>query len=67
MKEERLSLRLREAAKMLGVSERWLWQQARDGHIPCVRIGRGRKLLTLFPFDELRRWLADESRRAGGQ
>jgi excisionase family DNA binding protein len=38
-----LSLRLRPAAKVLGISERFLWQLTRDGHIPCVRVGSGKR------------------------
>ncbi len=35
-----LLLRPPEAARVLAISERTLWQLTRDGVIPCVRIGR---------------------------
>lgn len=28
------------AARLLCISERKLWQLQRDGHLPCVRVGR---------------------------
>jgi len=34
-----LSLRPREAARALGVSERWLWEQTKAGEIPFVNAG----------------------------
>ena len=35
-----IAIRVREAAKMLGISERTLWQWAKDGLIPHRRVGR---------------------------
>jgi excisionase family DNA binding protein len=58
-----LSLRPREAAKALGVSERLLWQWTHHGDIPHVRIGR----TILYPVDSLRDWLtrqADVAKRS---
>ncbi len=51
---ERLAVNAREAAKMLGVSERTLWKRAREGVIPTKRIG-GR---VLFPIDALRQLMS---------
>ncbi len=36
---ERL-LTYREAGKLLGVTDRTVWQLVRDGHLPAVRFGR---------------------------
>jgi excisionase family DNA binding protein len=30
----------RDAAKYLGLSERTLWAMAKDGRVPCVKIGK---------------------------
>ena len=57
-----LALRPREAAKVLGISERLLWQLTHDGHVPCVRIGTGKRRAVLYPVTELQAWL---TRQAG--
>ncbi len=56
-----LALRPREAAKVLGISERLLWQLTHDGHIPCVRIGTGKRRAVLYPVTELQAWLTREA------
>ena len=54
---EVLSVRPREAARMIGVHKRTLANlTAPRGTIPCVRINRR---LTLYAVDDLRAWLAD--------
>ena len=50
----RLSLRAREAAKAIGISERTLWSLTAANEIPHVRVGRA----VLYPVDGLRDWLA---------
>ena len=52
-----LALRPREAAKALGISPRLLWQLTHDGHIPCVRVGTGKRRTVLYPVAELQAWL----------
>lgn len=55
---EPLSLRPRDAAKALGLSERTLWGQTSPrGPIPCLRIGRGKRQMVLYPIAELQTWL----------
>jgi excisionase family DNA binding protein len=63
-----LALRPREAARALGVSARTLWTWTRDGHVPHVRVGNGKRKTTLYPVAELRDWLARNaaSRPEGG-
>lgn len=53
-----LALRPREAAKALGISPRLLWQLTKDGQIPCVRVGSGKRRTVLYPLAELQAWLA---------
>ncbi len=63
-----LALRPREAAKALGISPRLLWQLTHDGHIPCVRVGSGKRRTVLYPTADLQAWLsrqADNSKGAG--
>jgi len=55
-------LRYREAAKALGVSQRTLWLWTKAGLIPHVRVGLGRRKTILYPLDELKAWLASQSR-----
>jgi excisionase family DNA binding protein len=57
---EKLSLRPREAAKALGISQRTLWSWTHKNEIPYIRMGKA----ILYPTDLLRRWL---DARANGQ
>jgi len=52
-----LAMRMREAAKALGISERLLWEWTDRGQIPHVRIGKA----ILYPVDVLRRWLDERA------
>lgn len=60
-KHEPLAYRPREAAKVLGISERTLWQLTHDGKIPCVRLGTGKRRAVLYPVAELQAWLTREA------
>jgi len=64
--ESPLALRPREAAKALGISPRLLWQLTHDGHIPCVRIGTGKRRTVLYPTAELLAWLSRQVEAAEG-
>ena len=61
-----LALRPREAAKALGISARLLWQLTKDGHIPCVRIGSGKRKTVLYPIDALQAFLTGRTAPAKG-
>jgi excisionase family DNA binding protein len=61
-----LALRPREAAKALGISARHLWQLTKDGLIPCVRVGSGKRKTVLYPVAQLQAWLSRESNTAKG-
>jgi excisionase family DNA binding protein len=52
-----MSLRPRNAAKALGISERALWEYTKQGLIPHVRVGR----TVLYPLGVLRSWLKRET------
>jgi len=56
-----LALRPREAAKALSISERCLWQLTKDGKIPCVRIGDGKRKSVLYPTAVLQDWLTQQA------
>ena len=56
-----MAYRPREAAKVLGISERLLWQLTHDGHVPCVRVGTGKRRAVLYPVTELQAWLNREA------
>ncbi len=64
---ERLAYRLKETARILGLSTRTVWQLAHDGQIPCVRVGTGRRKALLFPAEALKAWLLERAKedRAG--
>lgn len=55
-----LTLRPREAARALGISERKLWGLTKDGKIPFVRFGKAVR----YPRHLLLRWLEEQSRAA---
>jgi len=61
-----LALRPREAAKALGISPRLLWQLTHDGHIPCVRVGNGKRRTVLYPTAELQAWLTQQAQMGTG-
>jgi len=61
-----LALRPREAAKALGISARHLWQLTKDGRIPCVRVGGGKRKTVLYPVADLQAWLSRESNKSKG-
>ncbi|MCA9055773.1 MAG: helix-turn-helix domain-containing protein [Planctomycetaceae bacterium] len=48
-----------EAAEVLNVSARTLWQLRSDGRIPCVRIGRAVR----YDVDDLRLFIEEAKRR----
>lgn len=58
-----LSMRPREAAKALGISERLLWEWTDRGIVPCVRMGKA----ILYPVDVLRDWLKNQTQLASAK
>jgi excisionase family DNA binding protein len=61
-----LALRSPKAAKALGISTRRLWQLTHDGHIPCVRVGSGKRRTVLYPVADLQAWLTRQATMAEG-
>lgn len=61
-----LALRPRDAAKALSISPRHLWQLTKDGVIPCVRLGTGKRKTILYPVADLQHWLAQQALSAKG-
>ncbi len=57
---ERLTLSRKEAAVLLGISEKLLWTKTKASRIPHIRIG-GR---VLYPRENLERWLEDQASRS---
>ena len=55
-----LSLRAKEAAKALGISERTLWELTGKGIVPHIRLGK----VLLYPVDSLRAWLQEQSQQS---
>jgi len=56
-----LAMRLREAAKAIGVSERTLWEWTDRGVVPHLRLGK----VILYPVGSLKEWLKREAQTAG--
>ncbi len=54
-----LALRPREASAALGVCLRTLHQWTKEGRIPHVRMGGGKKAVILYPVTLLEQWLRD--------
>ncbi len=61
-----LVLRPREAAKALQISPRLLWQLTKSGHIPCVRVGTGKRQSILYPVAVLTDWLNKQAAQTQG-
>jgi excisionase family DNA binding protein len=59
-----LALRPRDAAKALGISPRLLWQLTKDGRVPCVRVGSGKRKTVLYPLADLKAWLSQQAEAA---
>lgn len=55
-----LALKPRDAAKVIGISERKLWEITADrtSGIPFIKMGTR----TLYPVKELREWLGEKCR-----
>jgi hypothetical protein len=63
-----LALRPRDAAKVLGISQRLLWDlTAPRGPIPVVRVGSGKRRACLYEVDALKVWLKQNAEAAGGE
>lgn len=59
---EKLSLRPREAAQAIGISERTLWSLSTPrGPIPCVRIGNGKRRAVLYSIAGIQAWLSQQA------
>lgn len=64
MNHEPICVRPREAAKLLGISQRLLWELTQPrGPIPCVKLGKSRRAPVLYAVEELRRWARQQSRQ----
>ena len=61
-----LAMRPRDAARMLGISPRTLWEWTRTGIVPCVRIGTGKRQTVLYPLADLQAWLSEKANAAKG-
>lgn len=55
--EAKLAVSAREAAAMLGISERLLWTWTRSGKVPHLRLG----VRVLYPVDLLRAWINEQA------
>jgi len=53
-----LLLKACDAAVLLAISERKLWQMTNAGKIPCIRMGRAVR----YSPDDLKEWIADQTR-----
>lgn len=59
--QPKLAVSAREAAAMLGISERLLWTWTRSGKVPHLRLG----VRVLYPVDLLRIWLNEQASSSG--
>jgi predicted DNA-binding transcriptional regulator AlpA len=60
-----IAVRLKTAAKLIGVSERTLWGLVQRGEVPVRVIQHGSRRTYLFSVLELTRWAAGD-RASGG-
>jgi excisionase family DNA binding protein len=54
---KKLTISVREAAAMIGVSQRTIWSLAKSGELPVVKIGTRR----LFQISALERFIKEHS------
>jgi hypothetical protein len=66
MNQSPLALRPRETATALSISPRLLWQLTHDGHIPCLRVGSGKRRTVLYSIADLQAWLTRQADTAKG-
>lgn len=59
--DDRLALRPRDAAKVLGISQRTLYELTRRGDLPCVKLKRA----VIYPRTALLAWLERKSNEGG--
>jgi excisionase family DNA binding protein len=57
IEQPKLAVSAREAAAMLGISERLLWTWTRSGKVPHLRLG----VRVLYPVELLRAWLNEQA------
>lgn len=57
-----LTMRPRDAAKALGISERLLWEWTDRGIVPHVRLGKR----IVYPVNSLRDWLRRQAQNNAG-
>jgi predicted DNA-binding transcriptional regulator AlpA len=62
-----IAVRLKTAAKLIGLSERTLWGMVQRGEVPVRAIKHGSRTTYLFNVQELARWAAGERPAADRQ
>ena len=60
-REDRLTVNRREAAEMLGISERLLWTLTNAGEVPHLRLGSR----VLYPVEALKQWVEERTNGSG--
>lgn len=54
--DDRVLLTAEEVAAMIGMGVDWIYEQARRGHIPVVKLGRYRR----FRRESIEQWIAEQ-------
>jgi excisionase family DNA binding protein len=58
--DQKLLLRVEEAAQMLGICRAKAYQLAKSGELPSIKLGSSRRV----PIDALREWVAQRAAEA---
>ena len=64
--QQPLARRSREAAHMLGISPRTLWEWTRLGIVPSIRVGTGKRKTVLYSVADLQAWLTRQTEAGKG-
>ena len=56
-----MALRPRDAARALGISPRLLWQLTKEGRIPHIVLGDGKRRTVRYPVPVIQAWLASQA------
>jgi hypothetical protein len=61
-----LAVRRRDAARMLSISDRTLWDLTRAQIVPCIRVGTGKRKMVLYSVKDLQAWLTRQAEAGKG-
>jgi hypothetical protein len=62
-----LLLRPRDAARVLAMSERTLWEKTKTKEIRCLKFGEGKRAMVRYELRELAAWVDAQRQQQAGE